>query len=131
MYPAVKLNQLYSLNLYDGLNIIFENLKMLDFKVLKDIKEKKKLDIIEIVPTVVINMKKQHITIFGYKINNSTYIVNCDGRGDIFTLRYQCSNEDIITAIEYLYQMYKNMFIKSENNNNNNNNNHNQPDEYL
>jgi len=39
MYPAVKLNQLYSLHLYDGLNIIFEDLKMLDFKVLKEVTE--------------------------------------------------------------------------------------------
>jgi len=59
-------------------------------------------------------MNKKIITIFGYKINDSTYIVNCDGRGDIFTLVYQCCNEDIITGIGYLYQIYNNFVINTE-----------------
>lgn len=114
MYPAVNLNQLYSLHLYDGLEIIFEDLKILDYEVLKEVTETKKLDIIQIVSNVVINMNKKLITITGHKINDSTYMVNRDGRGDVVTLAYQCSNEDIITGIGYLYQMYKNLVIKNE-----------------
>lgn len=110
MYPAVNLNQLYSLQLYDGLEIIFEDLKMLDYEELKETNKQ----IIIIVPTVVINMNKKLITITGHKINDSTYMVNRDGRGDIITFVYQCSNEDILTGIGYLYQIYKNLLIKSE-----------------
>ena len=110
MYPAVNLNQLYSLHLYDGLEIIFEDLKMLNCEVLKETNKQ----IIIIVPTVVINMNKKVITITGHKINDSTYMVNRDGRGDVVTFVYQCSNEDIITGIGYLYQMYKNLVIKNE-----------------
>lgn len=111
MYPAIKLNQLYSLHLYDGLDIIFEDLKMLDSNVLKEVNN---LDIIQIVPNIIINMNKKLITIIGYKINDSTYMVNRDGRGDVVTFVYQCSNEDILTGIGYLYQIYKNLLIKSE-----------------
>lgn len=111
MYPAVNLNQLYSLHLYDGLEIIFEDLNMLDSNVLKEVNN---LDIIQIVPNIIINMNKKLITIIGYKINDSTYMVNRDGRGDVVTFVYQCSNEDIITGIGYLYQMYKNLVIKNE-----------------
>lgn len=113
-FPGVKLHQFYSLNLYDGLDIIFEDLTMLEYDVLKNIT--KELRDIHLIPNILsINTDDKYITIIGHNINSSTYMVNCEGKGDIFTLQYQCSNEDILTGIEYLHQIYKNMVIKSEN----------------
>ena len=57
MYPAVNLNQLYSLHLYDGLEIIFEDLKMLDYEALKETNKQ----IIIIVPTVVMLSSPEYV----------------------------------------------------------------------
>jgi hypothetical protein len=109
-YPAIRLHQLYSLNLYDGLDIIFEELSMLDVESLKGVITTKRIDSIDIVKNVVsINTNDKIIKIIGNKINESTYIVNKSGQGDIIILRYKCEDRNILTAIEYLYHMYKNL----------------------
>ena len=111
-FPGVKLHQLYSLHLYDGLDVIFEDLKMVDYNALQNVKNKPH---IQIVPNILsINTDEKCITIVGHTLNDSTFIVNREGRGDIITISYKCSNEDIIMGIEYLYQIYKNLIIKSE-----------------
>ncbi len=108
VFPAIKLHQLYSLNLYDGLDIIFEDLSMLNIECLKEVVETKKLGYISIVNNILsINTNEKTIQVIGNKINNSTYIVNREGKGDIILLKYKCSDENILTAMEYLYHMYR------------------------
>jgi hypothetical protein len=110
VFPAIKLHQLYSVNFYDGLDIIFEDLSMLDLESLKEVISTKKLGNVSLVRNLVsINTDAKIIKVVGNKINNSTYIVNREGNGDIMLILYKCSDKDILTAIEYLYHMYKNL----------------------
>jgi hypothetical protein len=110
VFPAIKLNQLYSLNLYDGLNIIFEDLAMLNMKVLEEVVTTKTLGNIQIVNNCLsINTVEKSITIVGHKLNMGTYIIGNNKMGDIHIMKYKCSDKDILTAIEYLYHMYKNL----------------------
>ena len=110
VYPAIKLNQLYSLNLYDGLNIIFEDLAMLDIEVLEEVVKTKELGNIKIISNcLIINTAEKTMTIVGHKLNMSTYIIGNNKMGDIHIMKYKCSDKDILTAMEYLYHMYKNL----------------------
>ncbi len=110
VFPAIKLNQLYSLNLYDGLNIIFEDLSMLDMKALEEVVTTNTLCNIHIVKNcLIINTVEKTMTIVGHKLNMSTYIIGNNKLGDIFIMKYKCSEKDILTAMEYLYHMYKNL----------------------
>ena len=91
----------------DNIEIIFENLSMLDSKVLKNVITTKKLGIVQIVHnSVIINTQEKCITIVGYKMNNSKYIVNTEGRGDTFTLSYKHSDEYMLKAIQNLNNAY-------------------------
>jgi hypothetical protein len=104
--PAVRLHQLYSLNLYNGLDIIFENLEMVDKDNLAEVINTKNYDRIEIVDKLfVINTINRTMTIVGNKINDTTYIINKAGNGDIMILNYNCEKEHIISGIEYLYHI--------------------------
>jgi hypothetical protein len=110
VYPAIKLHQLYSLNLYEGLDIIFENLDMLNITALEEIVKTKSLGSIQIVKSsLTINTITKTITVIGNKINESTYIINRQSKGDVTIMPFKCSDEVILTAIEYLYHMYKNL----------------------
>jgi len=101
VFPRVNLHTINSLNLYDGLEII------VDLKLLDPEKEIKQCDVICIIPSCfTINMNEKRILIKGYKLSDSTFIVN--NNGSIKNLRYTCSNEVIKTGVEYLYQIRKN-----------------------
>ena len=108
VFPAVKLHQLYSLNFYDGMDIIFENLEMVNINNLEEVIKTDNYDIIKVVNRIfTINTSNKSVTIYGHKINSKTYIINVAGKGDLMLLHYSCKNEDIITGIKYLYYMYK------------------------
>ena len=108
VFPAVKLHQLYSINFYDGLDIIFEDLEMVNMDRLKEVATTKQLGYIQIVDrSLTVNTEANSMTITGHKINESTFIVKRDGTGDIFIMDYKCSNDNILRGIEYLYHMYK------------------------
>ena len=111
-YPGVNLHRLYSLNLYEDLDIIFEDLRMLDYSVLQKIRTNR-LSItgdIHLIPNILkINTEEKTIRIIGHKINKSTYIVNSDGNGTITNITYPFENEYIYTALEYIYQIYTNI----------------------
>lgn len=111
VFPAVKLHQLYSVNFYDGLDILFEDLDMINMDVLKEVVKTKELGIIQITNSLRINTDTKSMTIIGHKMNDSMYIVKRDGTGDMFILTYKCSNTDIVTGIEYLYHMVKSVQI--------------------
>jgi hypothetical protein len=69
VFPAVKLHQLYSLNLYDELDIIFEDLEMINMDRLKEVAKTKQLGYIQIVDTsLTINTHTKSMTIVGNKI---------------------------------------------------------------
>lgn len=109
-YPAIKLNQLYSLNIYNGLDVIFEDLEMVDIDNLSNVIKKKNFDRIEIAKKLfMINTIDKSIMLVGHKINDKTYIINKQGNGDIMIINYNCETKNIITGIEYLYHMYKSL----------------------
>ena len=71
MYPAINLHHLYSLHLYDELDIIFEDMNMLDNKVLNKVAETKELGDIHLVPEILnINTIEKFVSIVGYTIQN-------------------------------------------------------------
>ena len=106
MIPAVKMHQMYSLNLYNGLDIIFENLEMVDKDNLAEVINTKNYDRIEIVDkSFVINTINRTMTIVGNKINDTTYLINKAGNGDIIMINYNCEKQNIISGIEYLYHI--------------------------
>ena len=108
VFPAVNLHTFHSLNFYDGLDIIF------DLKLLVDTLQKKDVCVIHLIPDIfTIDTNDKLITIKGYRLNDSTIMVN--NNGDIINIPYSCSNDTIYTGIEYVYQMYKNMNMKYEN----------------
>jgi len=110
VYPAVKLHQLYSLNLYEGLDVIFEDLDMLNIVALEEVIKTKSLGLIQIVKnSLTINTITKTITIVGNTINSSTYIINKAAKGDVTIMPYTCSDEIILAAVEYLYHMYNSL----------------------
>jgi hypothetical protein len=110
VFPAIRMHQLYSLNLYDGLDIIFEDLNVLNMEALEKVVRTKQLGNISIVDKILnINTDSKTITICGHQINSSTYIITQYRSSDITLIQYKCSDSNILTAIEYLYHMYKNL----------------------
>ena len=104
VFPTVKLHHLYSLNLYEDLDIIFEDLSMINMDNIKE--ASKKIDNIQIIDNKFsIDTVNCIITLKGYKINKSTYIVNNDSSGDVMFIKYKCDNKTILTGVEYLYHM--------------------------
>jgi len=106
VFPAIRLHQLYSLNLNDGLEIIFEDLSMIDMNALKSAIDNKMFDKLELVPrTLSFNMSDKTLTVFGHRIRKGKYMVNMERNGDIHMITYDVSNENIIRGLEYLYHM--------------------------
>jgi hypothetical protein len=113
VWPAIRLHQLYSINFYDGLDVIFEDLSMINLDALKEVVSEKSSSNITIINRVLkVNTVDKTISIIGHMINNSTYIVKKDCTGDIMWIKYKCSDEDIFIAIEYLYHMGKTLHSK-------------------
>jgi hypothetical protein len=111
--PQIKLKQMYSLYLYNNLEIIFESLDMLNHDEIKQIKEISEEDsinkIIVVKDIFTVNCRDKELRLIGNKINSTQYIINKDGRGDIFHIKYTCSNTTILKGLEYLYHIYKNI----------------------
>jgi hypothetical protein len=108
VWPAVRLHQFYSVNFYDGLDIIFEDLSMINLEALKEVIATKTMGNITISNVLKINTEDKSMLIVGHKINKTTYIVKKYTSGDLMWTKYKCSNEDILTAIEYLYNICNN-----------------------
>ena len=103
VFPRVNLHTINSLNLYDGLDIIVD-LKLLDPEKENEIKQQDVVCMIQ--NCFTINMVEKRIIIKGYKLSDSSFLIN--NNGGIKNLRYTCSNEVIKTGVEYLYQIRKN-----------------------
>ena len=109
-FPAVRLHHLYSINFYDGLDIIFENLSMIDMVALGAAIKSRNFDRVDIVPhTLSIDTKDKTIIVHGNRVNSKTYMVNKSRLGDIHMISYDCSNNCIHTGLEYLYHMVNNL----------------------
>lgn len=109
-YPSIRLHQLYSLNICEEVDVIFEGLEMVDVNKLAETIKTKNYDKIDVVSTLFsINTIEKTMIIIGHKINDRTYIINKAGKGDIIMIKYNCEKEQVITGIEYLYHMYKNL----------------------
>jgi hypothetical protein len=113
-YPAIKLHQLYSLNVCEDVDVIFEELEMVDINNLSEVINTKKYDKIDIVPTIFsINTVEKTMTITGHKINDRTYIINKTGKGDIMFVNYNCEKETVVKGIDYLYHMTNNLIKRT------------------
>ncbi len=81
---------------------------MVDLKSVSEAIGTNKYERIEVVPGIFsINTVEKTMTIVGHKINNSTYIINKAGKGDITLLGYKCDTQNIVTGLEYLCHMCK------------------------
>ncbi len=110
VWPSVNNHNFYSLNLYDGLDIIFEDLSMMDVESLKWAVETKDMTLVSVVKDLfTINTVDKTLTITGYQLNDSTYFVPKKRRGDLMFVGFSCTNATILTGIEYLYHMYENL----------------------
>jgi hypothetical protein len=110
VWPSVRLHQLYSVNFYNDLDIMFEDLRLLDIDVLRSVATTKQMGHIQLVDKwLSVNTVDKTISIQGCKLNDSVYLINKEGNGVAVTVAYTCSNDDILTGIEYLYHMYKNL----------------------
>lgn len=109
-FPAVRLHHLYSINFYDGLDIMFENLSMIDMVALEAAIKSRNFEKVDIVPnTVSIDTKEKSIIVHGNRVNSKTYMVNKSRLGDIYMISYSCSNSCIRTGLEYLYHIVNNL----------------------
>lgn len=107
MYPSINVHMFHSLNLHE-LDIMFD-ITLLDLNKLNWVRE---LCNIHIIPNIFsIDTNEKCIQIVGYKLSDTTYMVNSNG--SIINIPYTCSNKDIKTGIEYLMQICKNQHIKS------------------
>jgi hypothetical protein len=114
VWPAVKLHPLYSINFYEGLDILFEDLKLLNIDALRRAVTTKTLGHVSIVQDwLSVNTDTKVISIQGCKLNDSMWIVNKEGNGIVASIHYSCSDKDILTGIEYLYHMYNNLVVNS------------------
>jgi hypothetical protein len=96
--------------MYDGLDIIFEDLSMLDVDSLERAVSTKNLTRVSVVKDLfTINTVDKTLTITGYQLNDSTYFVPKQRRGDLMFIGYDSKKADILTGIEYVYHMYKNL----------------------
>ncbi len=114
VFPEIRLHQLYSLNLCEDLDIIFEDLSMIDIKHIEDVIKSLTYDKLSIVPGILtINTTNNTISLTGNKINSTTYMINKQGRGDILFITYNIPTQNIITCLEHLYHIYKSLYNKS------------------
>ena len=98
----------------DDIEILFENLSMIDNNIIKNVITTKKLGIIQIIPNIlIINTSDKSITIVGYKINKSKYMLTCEGRGDTLTMPYKHSDEYMLKAIQKLYEAYTDYILSN------------------
>lgn len=110
--PAVKLHELYSIQFFKGLDILFEDLNIVNCNELK------KIINTPILPTkctvnewfsIDTNTKTIHLQ--AYMLNATTYFVTREGRGTRIEIPYTCPDKDIRTGLEYLYHMYNNLVV--------------------
>ncbi len=110
VWPSFRIHKYYSLNLYDGLDIIFEDLSMLDVDSLERAVRTHDLSHVSVVKDLfTINTVDKTLTITGYQLNDSTYVVPKQRRGDLMFIGHDSNKADILTGIEYVYHMYKNL----------------------
>lgn len=109
--PAVKMHQLYSVQFYDGLDILFEDLDVINYEVLHKfvLANNPPGDKIYVTKWMYIDTSSKIINIQGCKLNESKYLINREGHGMNTTISYTCSDQDIRTGLYYLYHMYTNL----------------------
>ena len=108
--PKIKFLQFYAMSFDEHLTLAFESLDLISLEALGQIVHTKSYDHIELIPKLVyINTIDNTIIIVGSQINDSTYIIQKNGGGEQHYFSYDCSKESIITAIDYLYHMYKSL----------------------
>jgi hypothetical protein len=107
--PVVKLHMYYSLKLDDNLDVIFEDIEMLDLDSLNNALKTKNVDFVSIIKNRFTIDSKHHITINGYRINDTTFFIPKALIDELSFVTYEIAEKNILTGIEYLYHMYHNL----------------------
>ena len=109
IYPCVTSPSIYSLNFTNSIHVMFESIDMIDIQNLETTL-KTKHNILKIVPQIFdVNMNTKMVHIYGYKINDTTYIITKNASGTEFIVPYTCPDSQIVTGVEYLCHMIKNL----------------------
>ncbi len=110
VFPKIQYQRFYSFSPDEHLTIMFEDLAMISLKRLEKIVKAKSYKCTILIPDLLsIDTVNKLFYVHGSRINDTTYIVQQNSGGQSFTIPYTCSNEDVITGIEYLYHMYKSL----------------------
>lgn len=110
VYPAVRLTQFYSVAFSESIEIIFPRLDLINMDELKKYLDSKQLNMMSIVPRCLsFDLDSRTIAIVGYRIGKTQWILTDDGRGDMTIFKHNLTDEEIHTAITYLYHMYQNL----------------------
>ncbi len=110
VFPRIQQQRFYSFSPDEHLTIIFENLAMISLEKLGNLVQTKSYENFTLIPELLsIDTVHKRFYVRGSKINDTTYVLQQNGSGDFFTIPYTCSDEDVITGIEYLYHMYKSL----------------------
>ena len=110
VYPAVRLTQFYSAAFSESIEIIFPRLDLINMDELKKYLDSKQSNMLSIVSRcLTLDSESRSIAIVGYRISKTQWILTEDGRGDMTIFKHNLSDEDIHTAVQYLYHMYNNL----------------------
>ena len=116
IYPAVCLNQYYSLNLSDDIHLLVEDLSLIHGTSLHEAIKTKKYDNVCVVKDkMYINTVNQIISIVGVKLSRNKYFISSEhANGTTLHIPYTCSEKTIKDGIEVLYHMYQNWSMESK-----------------
>ena len=110
VYPAVRMTQFYSVAFNESIEVIFPQLELINTGELKKYLDSKQSGMLSIAPCcLTLDLDSGSMSIVGYRISKTQWILTEDGRGDITIFKHGLSNENIHTAITYLYHMYANL----------------------
>jgi len=116
IYPAVRLNQYYSMDLSDDVHILFDDLSLIDEASLKEAIKAKKYECVCVVKDIMyINTVNQIISIVGLQLSGNKYFISSDNfNGTTLHIHYTCSEKTIKDGIQLLYHMYQNYTMESK-----------------
>jgi len=108
--PGVQLHKLYSLNVTKDIRILFEDLHSVDIHALRAALQQPNCKHIPLVKDgLYVNMVDKMISLVGYQLSDTLYVVTKELRGSTIHLPYECDNQQMVDAVGYLSHMYENI----------------------
>ncbi len=107
--PAVKLNQIYSIEFANSVEVVFSDVSALDVLSMSEFLDSKQKDeVILVRDAAILDIKMKTLRIAGYKLDDKKWIVSKSG-GSFETVQMDCSEESLRLAIFYLHHMFHNL----------------------